>query len=88
MFFSVTTVTTVTTDHRPQWELIQQYHLCVRANETGFFCAGGGRPHTVHGLGGGETQGLAAAQRRGGQTAFPSSTAVVGDTECTALVVI
>lgn len=65
-----------------------EYHLCVWANESGILCAGGDRPNAVHWLSGGETQRLAAAQGGGGQTPFTSSTAVVGDAERTALVVV
>lgn len=58
------------------------------ADEAGVLCAGGGRPYTVNRLGGGETQGLVAAQGGGGQTPFASSAAVVGDAECTTLMVV
>lgn len=67
---------------------VRCYHLCVRADEAGLLCAGRGRPHTVHRLSGGQTQGLAAAEGSGGQAPFSGSAAVVWDAECTALVVV
>lgn len=60
----------------------------MRAGETGFLRAGGHRPYTVHRVGCGEAQGLAAAQGGGGQTPFPGSAAVVGNAEGAALVIV
>lgn len=68
--------------------LIYPHHLCVWADEAGVLGAAGGRPQAVHRLGGGETQGLAAAQGGRGQTPLASSAAVVWDAECAALVVV
>lgn len=58
------------------------------ADEADVLGAGGHRPHAVDGLGGGQAQGLAAAQGRGGQAPLPGAAAVVGDAEGTALVVV
>lgn len=60
----------------------------MRADEVGVLRAGGGRPYAAQGLGGGQTQGLAAGQRRGGQATLSSSTAVVWDAESASLVVV
>lgn len=71
------------------WTLCEwSHHLRVWADETGFLCAGGDRPYTVHRVRCGEAQGLAAAQGGGGQTPFAGSTAVVGNTERAALVIV